>query len=344
MRNTFSAGFLVGALFLPSAASAWWDEGHMRIAAMAYELLTPAARTEANRLTRLNPKYAEWASAVPATPDGSPKDVDRYTFIRAAVWADDIKEMKEYRDASSAAKDAPTHPNAGQNIGYSDLLIHAYWHYKDIPFSNDGSPLADADAVNALTQIKMFTAALPKTAGQSDDVRSYDLVWLLHLLGDVHQPLHATARFTKELRLKYQLAGTPDLGDRGGNDATVSPATGEIIPLHAYWDGLFGGYSTVSGAIFDSFVVKKVGGEARNISKLLPPTPESAAVADPELWLEESYQIARKYAYAEPVLSAKGVAELGRQYETDARNAAETQISLAGARLANVINAVLDAQ
>lgn len=229
-----------------------------------------------------------------------------------------------------------------QNIGYSDLLIHVYWHYKDIPFSTDGSPLAEADAVNALTQIKMFAAALPKAAGQSDDVRSYDLVWLLHLLGDVHQPLHATARFTKELRLKYQLAGTPDLGDRDGNDVTVSPATGETIPLHAYWGGLFGGYSTVSGAIFDSFVVKKVGGETRNISKLLPPTPESAAVADPELWLEESYQIAKKYTYAEPVLSAKGVAELGRKYETDARNVAEAQISLAAVRLANVINAALD--
>jgi hypothetical protein len=84
----------------------------MRIAAMAYELLTPAARPEANRLVRLNPKYNEWMVAVPMLPDGSPKDVDRHTFIRASVWADDIKEMKEYRDASNAAKDAPAHPKA----------------------------------------------------------------------------------------------------------------------------------------------------------------------------------------------------------------------------------------
>lgn len=83
MRNSFTAGLLVGALFLPSAAAAWWDEGHMRIAAMAYELLTPAARTEANRLIRLNPKYAEWASAVPATPDGSPKVSD---VVRPQPW------------------------------------------------------------------------------------------------------------------------------------------------------------------------------------------------------------------------------------------------------------------
>lgn len=114
--------------------------------------------------------------------------------------------------------------------------------------------------------------ALLKSAGQSDNVRSYDLVWLLHIVGDVHQPLHATPRFTKELRLKYQLAGTTDLGDRGGNEETVSAATGETMALHAYWDGMFGGYSTVYGAIFDSFVVKN----GKNIPKLLPPDPEKS--------------------------------------------------------------------
>ena len=115
---------------IPTAA--WWDEGHMRIAAMAYELLTPQAKAEANRLIRLNPKYDEWKAAVPETPDGRLKDVDRYTFIRASVWADDIKNVKQYREASR--NDEPSSPTAGQNIGYADLFIHGYWHYKDIAF------------------------------------------------------------------------------------------------------------------------------------------------------------------------------------------------------------------
>jgi hypothetical protein len=91
---------ILGLWLWSSSAMAWWDEGHMRVAAMAYELLTPAAKAEANRLIRLNPKYDEWVGAVPSTPDGRPKDVDRYTFIRASVWADDIKTFKQYRDAS----------------------------------------------------------------------------------------------------------------------------------------------------------------------------------------------------------------------------------------------------
>ncbi len=303
---------------------------------MAYELLTPTAKAEANRLIKLNPKYPEWSAAVPETPDGRPKDVDRYTFIRASAWADDIKTYKPYRDASK--NDAATTPTAGQNIGYSDLLIHGYWHYKDIAFTNDGSPLPSPDPVNAVTQIKLFTAALPKSAGKSDDVRSYDLVWLLHLVGDVHQPLHSTALFAKDLSLQHQLAAREDVGDRGGNEIDVVPATGETLPLHAYWDGMFGGYSTVDGAIFDSFVVRKVSGIDKTIPKLLPPPVAKASITDPEEWLSESHQLARQFAYAAPVLAARPPVELTRQYEENARKTSEDQISLAASRLANLLN------
>lgn len=71
-------------------ALAWYDEGPMKVAALAYEQLTPAARAEANRLGRLNLGYPQWVAAIPDSPDHQPKDVDRNTFVRAAVWADDI--------------------------------------------------------------------------------------------------------------------------------------------------------------------------------------------------------------------------------------------------------------
>jgi S1/P1 Nuclease len=322
-----------------SSAGAWWDEGHMRVAAMAYELLTPQAKTEANRLIKLNPKYGEWAAAVPETPDGRPKDVDRYTFIRASVWADDIKTYKLYRDASK--NDDVMNPEAAQNVGYSDLLIHGYWHYKDIAFSTDQSNLPAPDPVDLVTQLKLFAAALPKGVGHPDDIRSYDLVWLLHLVGDAHQPLHSTALFSEALSLKHQLEDKPDSGDRGGNEIDVSPATGEAMNLHAYWDAMFGGYSTVDGAIFDSFIVKKISGGEKIISKLLPAPDEKAAISDPEVWLSESHQLALKFAYAEPVLPERHFAELTRQYEAYARKVAEEQISLAAARLAGLINEAL---
>ncbi|MCZ8548591.1 S1/P1 nuclease [Mesorhizobium qingshengii] len=334
MRRLALAVF--GLCFYSSYASAWWDEGHMRIAAMAWDQLTPAARAEASRLVRMNPQYFSWMIAIPQPYDGSARDLDRYAFIRAAVWADDIKEMKDYKDAST--KDNAKTETAGRNIGYSDKLIHGYWHFKDIPYQRDGSVPPPADPVDAATQIKAFTAALPKAAGMSDDIRSYDLVWLLHLIGDVHQPLHSTALFTKEFTAKWKAQDKPDQGDRGGNEIMVTPANGDPVNLHAYFDGMFGGYSTVYGAIFDTF--DKSG------NPYLPPADGTeAAITDPDVWVTESNKLAIDTAYAAPVLDANGnvvqQAELTRQYETKARNVSKLQIPLAAARLAHLLNEAL---
>ncbi|WP_375779209.1 S1/P1 nuclease [Bradyrhizobium sp. ma5] len=62
-------------------------------------------------------------------------------------------------------------------------------------------------------------AALPASSSASDDVRSYDLVWILHLVGDAHKPLHAAARYT--LQIPH--------GDAGGNAESVMSASGSSI-------------------------------------------------------------------------------------------------------------------
>lgn len=327
---------VAGICFWSSCAMAWWDEGHMRVAALAWASMTPEARAEASRLIRMNPQYNAWVAAVPQPYDGSLRDLDRYTFIRAAVWADDIKEMQDYKDAS--ADDSAKQPTAGRNIGYADKLIHGYWHFKDIPYTRDGSVPPPPDPVDAATQIKAFMAALPKSAHMSDDIRSYDLVWLLHLVGDVHQPLHSTALFTKEFTAKWKAANKPDQGDRGGNEITVKPANGEPLKLHAYFDAMFGGYSTVYGTIFDTF--------DRTGKPYLPAADSTeAAITDVDTWINESNKLAIATAYAAPVLDANGnvvqQAELTREFETKARDAAKLQLPLAAARLANLLNEAL---
>jgi hypothetical protein len=184
----------------------------MQIAAVAYSQLTPVARAKADALIRQVPQYNAWVASWP------PQKAAQYAFIRAATWADDIKKLE-----AGYGDDKPTDPAAGQNIGYFDALKHGYWHYMDIGFSTDGTPLEPANPVNAVTQIKVLATGLSTTSGLPDEVRSYDLVWLLHLVGDAHQPLHATARFSHDL---------PN-GDQGGNKQDVVPATGETIKLHA---------------------------------------------------------------------------------------------------------------
>jgi hypothetical protein len=313
MRKLFAVvSFAILSVF-PTSLAAWWDGGHMQIAALAYERLTPQARTRVDALVKLNPDYPSWVGCLPVDQK------DKLAFIRASAWADDIKTDANYTDAN----DRPDGPDAGRNNGYSDKLRHKYWHYMDIGFSTDGAPVRPADPVNALTQIKLFRSALAAGSGVSDAVRSYDLVWLLHLVADVHQPLHATARFSQ---------GLPS-GDNGGNKVLVRPATGEAIQLHFYWDRMFGGYTTAEGAVRDAH-------DHDGLAQV-PVDQELAVIDDPEIWIRQSYEAARKFAYAEPVLSGMQPIELTRQYETEARSAARAQAALAAERLARMLNAVL---
>jgi hypothetical protein len=295
-------------------AGAWWDEGHMQIAYLAYKRLDPAVKNRADALLRLNPDYASWTCGA---PDAATAKL--YAFVHAATWADDIKTKSDYTDEH----DDIDKLTAGQNIGYTDKLRHQYWHFKDTLNSPDGTPLPLPDPVDAVAQLTLMIAALPASSGASDDLRSYDLVWTLHLVGDLHQPLHAIARYTAALKN----------GDRGGNAETVIPATGESISLHFYWDRMFGGYSSVSGAISD---VNESGGLAEVV-----PEAEAAKKIDPAVWAKESFELAKTYGYADPVSKGQEAAALTRAYETTARAVARNQAALAAARLANLLNEVL---
>jgi hypothetical protein len=313
-KSSFIGAVLLISALAPKVAYAWWDEGHMQIAAFAYDRLSPEVREKADALIKLNPEYPRWIAGVPESLKA------QYAFIKAATWADDIKGLVEGYTNNG---DKATNPGAGRNVGYYDHYSHGYWHFKDIGFSTDGTPVEDADPINALTQITLLTQGLPKSSGLPDDVRSYDLVWLLHLVGDAHQPLHATARFSQAHKH----------GDQGGNLDEVVTSKGVKMKLHAYWDSMFGGYSTPYGAIFD--------GLTNGDTQLPEPDPVLAAEADPAKWFDESRKIAIDFVYAEPVKTGAAPYHLDRTYETNAMATSRTQAALAGARLANLIATAL---
>lgn len=114
--------YLVGLVLLPASARACWHGGHMQIAYLAYSKLTPAAKAAVDRLIMLNPNYPTWVAG--ASASGTAQIV----FVRAAVWADDIKEPGAgYSDDG----EVPVRSEAGRNIGYVDKVMHKYWHYMD---------------------------------------------------------------------------------------------------------------------------------------------------------------------------------------------------------------------
>lgn len=283
-------------------ACAWNDFGHMTVAAVAWEQLTPASRRGVTQLLRLNPDYPRWTHEV------TPSRRDQYAFVRAATWADVIKGEPGYLDDA----EQPQGPVAEQNIGYEDLNEHRYWHYADVPFSPDGTALPPVQQPNVATRIVKFRQVIADRSA-SADVRSYDLTWLLHLVGDIHQPLHAVSRFTQDL----------PQGDLGGNRIRICepPCRRE---LHYFWDDLLGRGSIVEAVMLASQL----------------PRPPSRLIADTDVqhWLSDSGRIARRTVYVDPVGPGAGPYPLTKAYQIRASGIARAQVALAGGRLAALLN------
>src|SRR5579864_971930 len=87
---------LAFCILLPTSLLAWGPIGHMTVAYVAYQNLTPAAKNRIRDLLKLNPDYADWEKQVPAGT--SADDHDMMLFMMAATWADDIKGNPKYSD------------------------------------------------------------------------------------------------------------------------------------------------------------------------------------------------------------------------------------------------------
>ena len=292
---------------------AWSDTGHMAVAFIAYRRLNPTTRNRVDFLISLNPKFNEWNNMI---PPGTPANTRRgMLFMIAATWADQIKGDNEHvADGPNNGNTPPNDGTADDNIGYTDRAMHKYWHFIDLPFSNDGTPLRNPPVPNALTQIAAFRSVL--ASNSPDELKSYDLVWLMHIVGDVHQPLHCAARFSQS---------TPQ-GDDGGNLVTVcAPQCGR---LHAFWDGLLGVSSDPNVAI--------------QVGQSLPQAPAAqAANLNVNSWILDGLQLARSDVYRTPVGPGAGPFNITTQYRNNARQLARQRVALAGARLARILNTEL---
>ena len=313
---------LLGLAFLPTPLSlAWGPIGHMTVASIAYQSLTAETKTRVRELLKLNPDFPNWEKQIP--PGTSADDHDRMIFMIASIWADDIKGEVQYSDDGTDGGNTPGGAASSQNIGYSDLLRHRYWHFVDISFSPDQTPLPAVPAPNAQTQIIAFRAVL--ASSQPDELKSYDLVWLVHLIGDVHQPLHAVTRITR-LHPK---------GDAGGNlvklfgDATSN--------LHGYWDDLPG-----SDCKFCNEKIQCVN-RAIVLGKAYQSAASKSGSLDTTVWIRESFDYARTRVYRDPIGSADQPYTIVPEssYETEAQKLAKMRVALAGARLAQVLNTEL---
>jgi hypothetical protein len=298
-----------------SAVYAWDGYGHMSVAYVAYQKLTPQTRAKANALLKKNPDYPNWVKMMPS--GASPADKNLMAFMVAATWPDRIKKAPGYHEDNPAkGKHSLCGAASSQNVGFNDHFRHRCWHFVDVPFTQDNTPHLPATPVpNAEERIALFR---PVLSGNDDDLKAYDLPWVLHLVGDLHQPLHCTTRVRK---------GQLD-GDAGGNSTKIKKGLLSSTPLHSYWDDVLGTGESLTKII--------------KASKQLP-----AASAMPALdlnvndWVNEGVALAKNSVYVKPIGAGGGPFKLTQKYKTDAKTLAKERVALGGERLANLLNAEL---
>jgi hypothetical protein len=312
---------VLSAFVLSVPVAAWNPEGHMVVAYIAFQHLNPAAKTSVGRLLKLNPQYASWMQGLPATATAERRALA--ALVHAADWPDFIKGAPGYElDGPNGGNTPPAGADASRNIGYADRKQHRYWHFVNVPLTDDGTPTIDPPAVNAQSEIELLRTALG-AADTIDDIKSYDLAWLAHLVGDIHQPLHAVARFTQ----------TDRDGDKGGNDVHLHCVAWLqcAANLHAEWDGLLG--RNTQPAVIASVATGLDKGSA----------PAGENITEISAWISESVEAARTTAYTSTTGARLGDpdATVTSAYVTRARATARQRVRLAGRRLAVLINDAL---
>jgi hypothetical protein len=310
-------GALALSLLLITPAYAWNGVGHRAVAGVAYDRLTSRARDRVDQMIRAFPDYDLLVREAQAP--GDLRRRARAVFMTAAFWPDIIKgDARFYDEARRNA--VPTPPAAG----FPDMKQRQNWHYVNMPFSTDGTPVREAPVPNVLTQLKVILNRIgrPPVEGKrlsaEEDV-VYLLPWLLHLAGDVHQPLHCGTRFRKG---QNDPNGRP-WSDLGGNTVEVLG----VRNLHALWDDALG--ITFTPTYVDSLV-----------STLLKRAPKQPGSLDPEVWVNEGLEIAKRdvYSFGNRGGTKADPLRLNETYMLRMREIAISRAAVGGIRLAAVLN------
>ena len=275
---------------------AWGDAGHKVIGVIAYSRLTPIVKRKVDTL-------------LAADKD----DLTAEDFVSRTIWADKYRE--------SDRQTTKIRYEATRKWHFADIDIKtgdidgACEHHPKLP---RGTPASAGPANNCvIDKIEQFIVEL-RNPFIAKPEKILALKFLMHFIGDLHQPLHAA-----------------DNKDLGGNDVAVLLA--EDIPstnLHFYWD---------------NYIVERLGSDPRLIGaalnrKISTGTIDAWSKGTPITWAKDSFRRAKTVVYNFAGLQefaddrgAKGV-RLDDAYENSALIAARQQLSKAGVRLAAVLN------
>jgi hypothetical protein len=288
--NGSCATCLLLGLLVSTRALAWGDAGHQVIGLVAEHYMKPSVRNQVHALLA----------------------ADTTQLTRSTGIADEASWADKFRDSD-------------RNTTKVRYELTEHWHFANI--ERDGSVDLDAACIGhpapapkasegpaqscVVDRVNAFAAEVRNPATDTDE-RRVALQFLLHFMGDLHQPLHVS-----------------DDHDHGGNEKIVKADGVDSGSLHHYWDTEF---------------VKKLGNNARTIAKNLIKTTTPAQIkawqeGSPATWAVQCFNLSTLRVFGglgSP--GTDGHYTLTADYVSKANAAVARQLARAGVRLAHVLN------
>lgn len=270
-------------------AHAWNAAGHRLTALIAWQQLSPASQKWIAAALADHPDHPRW---IEKARSGEAADI----FAEASTWPDDIRnDPRFYTEGREPA--TPPLP------GLKDTARHPRWHYVDV--DRNGNP----ESGEIDRQIDRLSRVLRSSADREEI--SYALPWLLHLVADIHQPLHV---------------GRHD--DEGGNTVEIENPFNKRLPfskLHTYWDDL-PGPPWLRG--------KRLAQRASQLVDDAPPPTQGNVM----LWRDESHRL---LALAYPEMAGSLLPTISAEFNQQAHAVANRRIVEAGYRLGRLLEAIV---
>jgi S1/P1 Nuclease len=275
-------------LCTPSLSLGWGAGGHMMTADIAFRRLQPKARAKAMELLLIEIN--------PAAVTARSKN-----FVNASVWADDLRPFPEFDSFKP-------------------------FHFIDKFFPTDRPNLPEIDPENIVKALEDNVEILRTSTDKNAQAQA--LRFIIHFVGDIHQPLHCTSRVTNAL---------PD-GDRGGNLFKIKLANGNRSNLHSYWDGGIGAFPR-TGPNFAPPPLRTIRPAANLAMRGNPANAPDVNLDDPfnfNAWADESFELGQKVVYN----GARSNKTQTPAYNARALRVARQRVAWGGYRLAALLNAI----
>jgi len=283
-------GLFLVYIVLIYQSHAFWSTGHMIISRIAFDELKSKNSTLLSVIEREIDILKKFSNE------------NNHSFVEAAIWADDNKEIQ--------------------------FNQFTQWHYSNNPvvdpdFSGD-IPIENMNVTWAINEMTKTLSNSNLPSMDSGLAISFSWRYLLHLVGDLHQPLHASTLFSNQF---------PD-GDEGGNSFEIrfDPLFPDITNLHSLWDACVGQYGSIYAPLSEQEWAT-IGDIALNITSTYPRerVQERLAITDVNVWADESYRLARDIVYD----SIQPGDTVSQEYIQRGQAAVNEQLAVAGYRLAD---------